>query len=134
MPPAPAKLEASQNDIDAVTKAALDYLFGYVEADPDRHADSYHPEALKRRYFTDESGIEVLQTLSPQMMIDGAAAGLARAEGTEYEMIIDDITEGMASVRIYSAKWIDFLHIVQARGEWRILHVTWKHQPATNGG
>ena len=126
---APSELDATQEDIDAITRAALDYLFGYVEADPERHARAYHPEALKRRYFTGDSGVEELQTLSPQMMIDWAAAGLGRAEGTEYEMMIDDITEDMASVRVYSTKWIDFLHIVKARGEWRILHVTWKHQP-----
>lgn len=127
------ELEASQEDIDAVTKVALDYLFGYVEADPERHARAYHPEAVKRRYFTGESGIDFLQTVSPQMMIDWTAAGLGREEGTEYQMMIDDITEGMASVRVYSTKWIDFLHLVEARGQWRILHVTWKHQPGMDG-
>ena len=131
------ELDATQEDIDAVSRAALDYLFGYVEADPERHARAYHPEAVKRRYGTDDSGVEVLDTLSPQMMVDWAAAGLGRAEDTEYEIMIDDITEGMASVRVYSTRWIDFLHIVEARGEWRILHATWKQQPggaSTNAG
>ena len=126
---APSELDARQEDIDAVTKATLDYLLGYVEGDPDRHAEAYHPEALKRHYLTNESGVEVLRTITPQMMVDWTATGVTRTDDTEYEIEIDDITEGMASVRLYSSKWIDFLHIVEARGEWRILHVTWKRQP-----
>lgn len=31
----------------------------------------------------------------------------------------------MASVRIYSCRWVDFLHIVKARGDWGLFHVTW---------
>ena len=125
-------LKASQDEIDAVMKATLDYLLGYVEGDPPRHAMAYHPEALKRRYMTDDLGVEVLDTVTPQMMVDWTATGETRADDTEYDIKIDDITEGMASVRVYSSQWIDFLHIVEARGEWRILHVTWKHQPNTN--
>ena len=125
------EIEASQEDIDAITAVALDYLFGYVEGDPERHAHAYHPEALKRRYFSDEDGIEVLGTVSPQMMVDWTSSGITKAEDTEYEMFIDDITEGMASVRVYSTQWIDLLHIVHARGVWGILHATWKHQPGS---
>lgn len=49
-------------------------------------------------------------------------------------MVIGDITQGMASVRFYSTKWIDFIHQVRARYEWRILHVSWKHQPGQEPG
>ncbi len=121
--------QTSKEDLDAIEAAALDYLFGWVDGDPDRHAKAYHPEALKRRYFS-EGGVDQLNWVTPQLMVDWAASGQSREENTEYELFIDDVTEGMASVRVYSTKWIDFLHVVKARGEWRILNVTWKHNLA----
>lgn len=110
-------------------KATIDYLIGYVECDPKRHAEAYHPEALKRAFYFEHEGVEALDYVTPRLMVDTAAAGISKVEGVEYEIFIDDVTDVMASVRLYSTKWIDFLHIVKARGAWRILHATWKDQP-----
>ena len=74
------------------------------------------------------NGIALLETISPQGMVDYARTGLATVDGIEYEIVIDAISEDIASVRLYSSKWVDFLHIVKARGEWRILHVAWHYQ------
>lgn len=57
------------------------------------------------------------------MMADYAALGTV--PDCEAEIIIDAISEGIASVRVYSCRWVDFLHIVKARGEWGLFHVTW---------
>lgn len=121
---APTELLAPQEDIDGVMTAALDYIDGYVEGDAERHARAYHPECIKRRYVTDEeSGVDELVVLSPRVMADYAA--LSQMSDCESEVIIDAISEGIASVRIYSCRWVDFLHIVKARGEWKLFHVTW---------
>ncbi len=123
---APTRLDASQVDIDGVTRAALDYLKGFTEGDPERHARAYHPECVKRRYYTDDEGdVARLTVLSPQMMVDYAAAGTSLVEDCPAEVVIDDISEDIASVRLYSCRWVDFLHVAKARGEWRLLHVTW---------
>lgn len=121
---APTELLAPQEDIDGVMTAALDYIDGYVEGDAERHARAYHPECIKRRYVTDEeSGVDELVVLSPRVMADFAA--LSQMSDCESEVIIDAISEGIASVRIYSCRWVDLLHIVKARGEWKLFHVTW---------
>lgn len=52
------------------------------------------------------------------MMVDYAA--LSQISDCETEVIIDAISEDIASVRIYSCRWVDFLHIVKARGEWKL--------------
>jgi hypothetical protein len=62
-------------------------------------------------------------TLSPQTMADDA--GLQTPSQAQVEIIIDAVFEDIASVRIYSPWWVDFAHIVKARGEWRLFHVTW---------
>ena len=129
---APAEIAASQKDIDGVMRAALDYIEGFVEGDPERHGRAYHPECVKRRFITDEdSGVDELQVLSPRIMVDYASTGRSVITDCEAEIVIDDISEDIASVRIYSYRWVDFLHIVKARGDWGLFHVTWHPRPAT---
>jgi hypothetical protein len=121
---APPELVAPQEDIDGVMGAARDYIDGYIEGDAQRHARAYHPECIKRRYVTDkDSGIDELVVMSPRVMVDYAA--ISDMSECETEIIIDAISEDIASVRVYSCRWVDFLHIVKARGEWKLFHVTW---------
>lgn len=123
---APAELAASQEDIDGVMRAALDYIEGYTQGDADRHARAYHPECVKRRFIVDEeSGVDELLVFSPQVMVDYAATGQTVIDDCEAEVVIDAISENIASVRVYSCRWVDFLHVVKARGDWRLFHVTW---------
>ena len=121
---APAELVASQEDIDGVMRAALDYIDGYVTGDAERHTQAYHPECVKRRYDKNEKyDIAELVVLTPQMMTDYAA--VTQIQERDREVIIDAISQDIASVRIYSERWVDFLHIVKARGDWKLFHVTW---------
>ena len=119
----PDRVGVNQDDIDAITKAAVDYLEGYVSADAERHLASYHPEAIKRRYTLDDDEIDVIIHLSPRIMADAAA--LETPTETPYEIMIDGVYDDIASVRVYSTRWVDFLHVVKARGEWKLFHVTW---------
>jgi hypothetical protein len=121
---APSELIASKDDIDGVMAAAFDYIDGYIRGDSERHANAYHPECVKRRYITDEeSGVEELVVLSPKIMADYAE--LSQMSDCEAEIVIDAISDDIASVRVYSCNWVDFLHIVKARGQWKLFHVTW---------
>lgn len=117
---------ASQADIDAVSAVAREYIDSYVAGDAERHARVYHLECTKRRLVADpDSGVTELLTFSPQVMADYAAASGPMDEECPAEVVVDDVSEDMASVRIYSCRWVDFAHIVRARGEWRLFHVTW---------
>ena len=129
----PEGREVAQEDIDAITSVALDYLEGYVSGDAQRHARSYHPEAIKRRYTQDDDGIFGIDTLSPQTMTDYAATETGDETDGHVEVFIDDVSQDIASVRVYSRRWVDFLHVVKARGEWKLFHVTWhrRDEPVT---
>ena len=106
------RVTANQADLDAIEQAALDYLEGYVTGDPDRHLRAYHPEAIKRRLVEDpDSGVTEQIVLSPQAMADYAATGETIEEDCDAEVFIDDVYEDIASVRVYSCNWVDFLHI-----------------------
>ena len=122
----PRTLDAPAADIEAVTRVAHEYIDSYASGDAERHGRVYHPECLKRRYVADEaSGVTELVVLSPQVMADYATASGPMEGDCDAEVVIDGISEDMASVRIYSCRWVDFAHVVRSRGEWRLFHVTW---------
>jgi len=56
-------------------------------------------------------------------MADDAA--LQTPKQVKAEIIVDAVFNDIASVRVYSPWWVDFLHVVKARGEWKLFHVTW---------
>ncbi len=113
-------------DMEGVERVAREYIESYARGDATRHAAVYHPECLKRRYVLDEaSGVTELITLSPQIMADYAASSGPMEGDCETEVIIDAISGDIASVRIYSCRWVDFAHVVRSRGDWRLFHVTW---------
>lgn len=118
-----SQVGVSPEDIESIRQAALDYLEGYVSGDALRHLGAYHPEAIKRRYSVD-GGVFGIVSLSPQTMADSAAIQTPRQVG-DFEIVIDGVYNDIASVRVYSQWWVDFLHIVKARGAWKLFHVTW---------
>lgn len=117
------RVGVSASDLEAINQVALDYLEGYVSGDADRHLRSYHPEAIKRRYSVGKDGVVGIISLSPQTMADDAA--LQTPKQVEAEIIVDAVFNDIASVPVYSRWWVDFLHVVKARGEWKLFHVTW---------
>lgn len=122
----PTDVAASSEDLDQIRQVALDYVEGYLDGDATRHARAYHPECLKRRMVVDEeSGVTEVVVLSPQTMVDYAAQGPGQTDPCDIEVLIDAVSQDIASVRVYSCKWVDFLHVVKARGEWRLFNVTW---------
>ncbi len=120
----PVQVGVTEADIEAITTAAMDYLEGFLSGDSLRHLDAYHPEAVKRRYTEDEHGVFGVTTLSPQTMADFAARQTPTELG-DFEVVIDAVHHDIATVRVYSTWWVDFLHIVKARGSWKLFHVTW---------
>jgi hypothetical protein len=52
-----------------------------------------------------------------------------RAEEPDYSIIVDNVYGDMASLRLYSNAWVDYLHIVKARGEWKLLHAAYDEKP-----
>ncbi|MCI0425123.1 MAG: nuclear transport factor 2 family protein [Actinobacteria bacterium] len=119
----PSQVGVSQEDIESIRRAALDYLEGYVSADAPRHLGAYHPEAIKRRYTVHDE-VFGITTISPQTMSDDAALQTPRDVG-DFEILIDGVYHDIATVRVYSQWWVDFLHVVKARGSWKLFHVTW---------
>lgn len=122
---APDKIVAREEDLQAVRQAVVDYCEGYHTRNPEQTRRAYHSECLKRAFASTEDDVWYLTVQTPASMVDVARIEHRRVENPEYEIIVDDISQGIASVRLHSPGWIDYLHVVKARGEWRLLHAAY---------
>jgi len=116
---------ARENDLQAVRQAVVDYCEGYHRRDPEQTARAYHSECLKRSFEVTDDDVWYLIVQTPASMVDVARIDRKRVDDPSYEIIIDDLSEDIASVRLYSDGWVDYLHVVRARGEWKLLHAAY---------
>ncbi len=131
---APVTIVARDEDLQAVRQAVVDYCEGYYRRDPEQTKRAYHSECLKRSFASTDDDVWYLEVQTPASMVDVARVVRMRVDDPSYEIIIDDLSQNIASVRLYSDGWVDYLHVVKARGEWKLLHAAYTaRSDQTNG-
>jgi len=125
-PPARAQSAADSAGIRA---AALDYIEGWYAGNGDRMARALHPELAKRIMYSDTSGNSWIRDMGATELVRGArSGGGSRTPPAEQrkDVHILDVFQNTASVRVDAATWVDYLHLVKWRGEWKIINVLWE--------
>jgi hypothetical protein len=119
-------------DSAAIRTTALDYIEGWYTADGARMERSLHPELAKRLAYTDDRGRSRLIQMTAMTLVQSTRGGggseIPAAE-RKNEVKILDIYEGVASVRVNAAGWIDYMHMVRWNGQWKIINVAWENEP-----
>lgn len=118
-------------DNEAVKQAILDYVEGVYEADTVRIERSVHPEMAKRGFFVSnweatESIMSFAQLLEHTKTYnkDGQFPPDAPKE-----IVIYEILDHTASVKLVAAWGIDYMHLAKYDGRWMIVHVLWQSTP-----
>ena len=47
------------------------------------------------------------------------------------EVVLLDVSERTASVKLIADEWIDYMHIVKLNGSWKIINVLWQFNDVT---
>ena len=123
----------SQDDREAITQTALDYIEGWYTGDAGRMERALHPELSKRIVALDRStGKNRLQNMSAEQLVQATGAGFGKSvpeDERQMDVTILDIFENAASVKIVARDWIDYLHVGRVDGEWKIINVLWEMKP-----
>jgi hypothetical protein len=126
---------SGQDTEDAKIRAAvLDYVAGVLDADPVRMERALHPELAKRAYLPATDGRPQLSQMSAITLIRYVQGFTpshlnAHAPNRQAEVVILDRYEGAASVRTTFDSWVDYMHLVRAGDEWKIINVLWELTP-----
>ena len=121
----------TQSDSLAIKQVALDYIESQHNVNPAQFARSAHPRMVKRTFWTDKkTGKEYLRETFTDAMVLLAETynqkGDQFPENPKKEVIILDIFDKTASVKLVADDWIDYMHIVKLNGTWQLINVLWQ--------
>ena len=124
MPPAEVFSQVKLEDEEAVRAAALDYVQGWYEADGARMQRALHPD-LAKRGLVDED----LQPISAADLVDLTKNGMGKNQAGKKEKVITvlDIVDSIATVKVVSDQFNDYLHLGKINGTWAIVNVLWAY-------
>ena len=129
----PARPDADQ-DRAAIRQAALDYADGYYEGSAERMARAVHPALLKRGLLPPGATDRFLVLMNAETLIDLTASGRGKlpAADRHLDFALLDLRDDVASARIFTAQFDDYLLLAKQGGRWRIVSVLWQ-VPASAG-
>lgn len=117
------------DDREEIRKAALDYVEGWYAGDAARIGSALHPQLVKRRVVAEPlSGGSLLRDLNRETMVRLTREGAGKsAEGDHIppQVTVFDVDGDIATARVISRDFVDYLHLVRWNGRWVILSVLW---------
>lgn len=115
-----------------IEKAARDYAEGYFTGNAERMERAIHPELFKSTSNIIEStGKKAFRNMGSSLLIEAAAGGRGKIPketwGITFEVL--DINKNIASAKIFTSQFNDYLHLVKFGNEWKIVNVLWQNGP-----
>lgn len=109
-----------------VTRTVEDYFLGWYDADADRMTRALHPDLVKRGHSVeDPADVDAVTT---RQMIDWTAAGRGRRTDPDerrFRVEVDDIHGSIATARVHSVPYREYLHLARTPDGWRIVNALW---------
>jgi Putative lumazine-binding len=112
------------DDPSAVRATVRNYIEAYYTGDASRMERTLHPHYLKHMIH---SNVPVREKTASQMVSEvrsqqGPPADLPQAERTEQISVLD-VSGDIASAKLVTPHWVDYMTLARSNGAWRILSV-----------
>lgn len=124
-------LGQTRQDSLEIRQAALDYIESQHKPDPLQMERALHPRMVKRTFWKDKAtGKDYVRETTTESMILLAESynknGDKFPTSPKKEVVLLDVSERTASVKLIADEWIDYMHIVKINGTWKIINVLWE--------
>ena len=126
---------AGETDKAAVKQAAYDYAEGYYEGAVDRMARAVDATLAKRGLLSRPGTGLFLSPMNAETLVEATRSGGGKATAADKRAIaftLLDIRDNVASAKIFTATFNDYLHLVKRDNGWRLINVLW--QPPSPAG
>ncbi len=114
-------------DQELIRNTVLHYVEGWYEADAKRMDKALHPNLSKRRITPEGEAWDV----SKDWMLEATGKGNGHIDDPsagKKEITILDMTQTMASVKLVSEAFDDYLHLAKVQGAWLIINALWDYR------
>jgi hypothetical protein len=112
----------STDNSSAIRATVRNYIEGYYTGDATRLEQTLHPHYLKHMIHGD---IPMREKTGPQMLHEvrsHGASDLPQADRTELISVLD-ISGDIASAKLVTPHWVDYMTLSKWEGQWKILSV-----------
>ncbi|WP_420320044.1 nuclear transport factor 2 family protein [Flagellimonas sp.] len=121
----------TQQDSIEIKQVALDYIESQHHVKPEQFERAAHPRMVKRTFWTDKSTQKeyLRETFADAMILLAETyntKGDKFPENPKKEVIILDIFDKTASVKLIADEWVDYMHIIKLNGKWQLVNVLWQ--------
>lgn len=126
-------MQPREADEQAIRSAAAAYLESWLDGDGERMRSALHPELAKRGldYAADQTPTGV-HHLTAEDMERIAARGPRPQFARTCDITVLDIADNVASVKVVSEPFVDYLHLARIDGRWSIVNVLYEdREPPT---
>ena len=122
------------NTSELLTIRALDYVAGYYSSDIKRMDRAIHPDLAKRAIGRHpKTGRNIIRHISKSTLLE-IADGIREktiSKATQdkldnIEVSILAVDGDIASMKVVSADFIDYLHLGKWNGDWQIINIFWR--------
>jgi len=118
-------------DIRGITETSRDYVEGWFTADEECMRRCLHPDLVKRTIMRNpqQGTWELRRPADAEMMVsftqEGGGSDAPETEKT-FEITILDVFRHIATVKILSHPYMDYLHLARFNDRWLIVNVLWE--------
>lgn len=126
----------TKKDSLEIETVALDYIESQHNVKPEQFERAAHPRMVKRTFWRNKkSGKEYLrETFTDAMILLAETYNQDKDKfpvNPKKEVIILDIFDKIASVKLIADDWVDYMHIVKLNDKWQLVNVLWQFNDAT---
>ena len=126
--------EVPVSDLLTIKESVKQKVAGYIQAwykrEPEIGEKSLHPDLVKRIVRTDqESGEDYLDMMSASKLIERWDSGDGKKTPKELQtadITVLDIHGDIASVKLETPAWVDYMHLSRFNDEWVIVNILWE--------
>ena len=119
-----------KDTVELIKQKIVGYIKAWYKAEPEIGEKSLHPDLVKRIVRTHpESGEDDLDLMGAEKLADRWRSGDGRKTPEEkqtYNITVLDIHGGIASAKLETPAWVDYMHLAKFNGEWVIVNILWE--------
>ena len=124
--------QTKEADREAVRLAALDYVEGVYNVQPERIERSVHLSLVKRGFYKDTAAgpyIESAMTYEQLVRLAGNWNKEKKRDTSIKEVAVLDVLDQTAVAKV-TAQWgIDYMQLAKFEGRWKIVQILWQSHP-----
>ncbi len=124
MPLVAANPSTSDNDVAAVKATLTNYIEAYYSGDAARMESSLHPHYLKHTVSGPEGAARMTEQTGLEMVQRVRSGKITPVAQRVQKITVLDVSGDLASAKLETARWVDYLTLARLNGEWKIVSVT----------